>query len=308
MSITTYDNPKRLTALRRFAATSTIITILGHAILGFEQAFLTPIVAVLTAYTMQLSFEWARARSTGVRPIYAGGFLNLFHFLLPAHIVGLTCSMLMFGGDRLTPVIFAATLAIASKQLLRVRINGASRHFLNPSNVGILGAMVCFPAIGIILPYQFHSGLNDVFDVVLPLTLFGLGGMLNATVTKRIPLIAAWLGSFILQAALRYLIFDQSFLAILGVASGTTAILFTFYMITDPGTTPDRPAPQMLFGASVGLLYGVLTSMHFVYALFWALVIVSGSRGLFMYWLGRRQLRAPNVRDDKSTLPRDIAA
>ncbi|HEX4613501.1 MAG TPA: hypothetical protein VH092_35290, partial [Urbifossiella sp.] len=62
-------------------------------------------------------------------------------------------------------------------------------------------------------------------------------------------------------------------------------ILFTFYMVTDPATTPDRPRAQIAFGASVALVYSLLLANHVVFGLFAALVIVCVARGLGMYLL-----------------------
>jgi len=43
-----YQN-KRIGGLRRFAIAITILNILGHTVLGFEQAWAHPIVALATA-------------------------------------------------------------------------------------------------------------------------------------------------------------------------------------------------------------------------------------------------------------------
>jgi hypothetical protein len=54
-------------------------------------------------------------------------------------------------------------------------------------------------------------------------------------------------------------------------------------MITDPGTTPFKPRAQFIFGASVGIVYGVLMVFNVVYTLFFAVTIVCATRGL-MWW------------------------
>jgi hypothetical protein len=77
----------------------------------------------------------------------------------------------------------------------------------------------------------------------------------------------------------------------LSAMTGVAFILFTFYMVTDPATTPERPAAQAAFGASVALVYSLLVAAHVVFALFVALVIVCVARGLGMYLLAA--LRKP---------------
>jgi hypothetical protein len=75
--------------------------------------------------------------------------------------------------------------------------------------------------------------------------------------------------------------------------TGVAFILFTFYMVTDPATTPERPAAQVAFGASVAVLYSLLVMSHVVFGLFVALVIVCVGRGMGMYLLARREQEAP---------------
>ncbi len=75
-------------ALRRFALSITVLTIIGHAYLGFEQSFAQPLVAMGTAYALQILLEFLYARANQLKPRYLGnGFGGLVDFLLPAHVV-----------------------------------------------------------------------------------------------------------------------------------------------------------------------------------------------------------------------------
>src|SRR5260221_4335435 len=65
--------------------------------------------------------------------------------------------------------------------------------------------------------------------------------------------------------------------------TGMAFLLFTFYMVPDPGTTPSKPARQLAFGAGVGALYGVLVSFHIVFAPFYALCLVCAVRGVALH-------------------------
>src|SRR5262249_54798270 len=71
----------------------------------------------------------------------------------------------------------------------------------------------------------------------------------------------------------------------LSAMTGVAFILFTFYMVTDPATTPESPGAQIAFGASVALVYSLFLMSHVVFGLFMALVIVCVARGLGMYLL-----------------------
>jgi Na+-translocating ferredoxin:NAD+ oxidoreductase RnfD subunit len=101
-------------------------------------------------------------------------------------------------------------------------------------------------------------------------------------------MIIAWLGGFFLQALVRSYIFGTPLLPALLPMTGVAFVLFTFYMVTDPGTTPSKPLDQIIFGSSVALVYGILMAFHVVFGLFFALTIVCSLRGLNLYlqeWL-----------------------
>lgn len=280
----------RLPALRRFAAAITILNVLGHTVLGFEQSWAHPLVALLAAYLTEILLEVLESRRTGRPPRFLGRFPAPVDFLLSAHISGLAVSMLLYANERLLPVAFAAVVAISSKYLFRVGTNGSSRHFFNPSNLGITLTLVAFPWVGIAQPYMFTENLSGAGDWILPGLIVCTGSLLNARLTKRMPLILAWLGGFVLQAVVRNLLLDNLLLASLNPMTGVAFLLFTFYMVTDPATTPSTVRGQIAFGAGVAAAYGALMSLHVVFGLFFALTFVCAVRGALLQaqaWLAR---------------------
>lgn len=282
----------RLGALRRFATAITILNILGHTVLGFEQSWAHPIVGVLAAYAAEIFFELLICRQQGRRPRFLAGGTAPIDFLLSAHISGLACSMLLYSNERLMPIAFAAVVAIASKYIFRVGTNGHSRHFFNPSNIGITATLLCFPWVGIAQPYMFTENLRDYGDYILPAIIICTGSFLNTKFTRRIPLILAWLGAFVLQAGVRHLLLGTMFLPSLNPMTGVAFLLFTFYMVTDPATTPSTVRGQIAFGASVAAAYGALMALHVVFGLFFALSFVCTARGAVMYLQGLAAQRA----------------
>jgi hypothetical protein len=104
-------------------------------------------------------------------------------------------------------------------------------------------------------------------------------------------LITGWAGSFAIQALVRHWIWDAPLFSALGVMTGVAFVLFTNYMITDPGTSPSKGRPQFVFGMSLGLIYGVLMIFNVVYTLFFATAIVCGLRGLGWWGVHARTLR-----------------
>ena len=290
----------RLGGLRRFAVAITVLNILGHTYLGFEQSWAHPIASVLTAYAVELLLELVDARSNRRAPKFAGGGARRFiDFLLPAHITGFACAMLLYSNERLGPVVFASAVAICSKALLRARAGRGARHFFNPSNFGITVTLLVFPWVGIAQPYQFTEGMTGAGDWALPALIVCTGTFLNARFTRRLPLIAAWLCGFAAQAALRSIFLDTPLVSALLPMTGVAFILYTFYMVTDPSTTPSSRGGQITFGLSVAAVYGLLLVVHVVFGLFFALSIVCAARGLCMYyeaWAKSREGREAGAR------------
>ena len=286
----------RLAALRRFATAITLLNVFGHTVLGFEQSWATPFVALFAAYTTEILLEVIDAWRYGRKPRFLGGGTAPIDFLLSAHISGLAVSMLLYANDRLWPIVFAAVTAIASKHIFRVGMNGHSRHFFNPSNLGITLTLLAFPWVGIAQPYMFTTNLTGGWDWFLPALIICTGSFLNAKLTRRIPLILGWLGFFVLQATVRHFLLGNAFLASLNPMTGVAFLLFTFYMVTDPATTPSTVRGQVAFGASVALAYGALMAMHVVFGLFFALTAVCVGRGVQLWVAGLAEARSAEVK------------
>ncbi|HEV3316303.1 MAG TPA: RnfABCDGE type electron transport complex subunit D [Candidatus Angelobacter sp.] len=279
----TWPAPNRLGGLRRFAIAITAFNILGHTVFGFEQAWVMPFLAVGTAYFFEIAFELLDCTIQGRKPRFAGGWRNLVDFLLSAHITGVAVAMLLYSNARLMPVVFATAVAISSKALFRVTVQEKSRHFLNPSNFGIATTLLLFPSVGIAAPYHFTENLSSWGSWILPAIIVCSGSFLNIKFTKRICVALGWVAGFFAQAVFRHYAFGSSLTAALLPLTGVTLVLFTFYMVTDPATTPCMPRGQFVFGASVAAAYGLLVSLHIVFGFFFALAGVSLVRGATLY-------------------------
>jgi Na+-translocating ferredoxin:NAD+ oxidoreductase RnfD subunit len=241
---------------------------------------------------MELLLELVEAKVQGRPLAFLGSRQQLIDFLLPAHITSLAIAMLLYSNANLWPIALATATAIGSKAIFQVAVNGKARHFLNPSNFGISLVLLLFPWVGITAPYQFTANLHGAGDWLLPAAIVVTGSFLNSRFTQRMPLIGAWLASFVLQALLRSVWFGTPLLPALLPMTGVAFVLFTFYMVTDPGTTPASLEGQLLFGASVGLIYGVLMACHLSFGLFFALTFVCLCRGA---WLALQQIQSPDI-------------
>ncbi|HEX4815950.1 MAG TPA: enediyne biosynthesis protein [Nonomuraea sp.] len=280
-------DPKVITALRRFAISITVFNILGYTAFGFEQPWTWPFVAIATGYTVEIVLEVIGARAEKRAPRFAGnGFRGLVEFLYPAHISSVALNMLIYVNDQVLVMMFGVAVAVGAKWVLRAPVRGRLRHFMNPSNLGIAVILLLFPWASIAPPYHFTENVTNPIDWIVPAVIIVGGTMLNGMLTNRMWLIAGWVGVFALQAVVRGVIIDDiSALGGLAMMTGVAFILFTNYMITDPGTSPSRPLSQVAFGGGVALVYGALMGMNIPYAIFFATAIVCLVRGGFLWSL-----------------------
>lgn len=289
----TWIQARRLGGLRRFAVAITVLNILGHAFFGFEQSFAQPLLSLATAYACELFIEWIEAQADGRKPRFLLGWKQAVDFLMPAHITGLAVAMLLYSGDRVLPTMFAAAVAIASKATFRVVVEGRRRHFLNPSNFGITVTLLVFPWVSIAPPYHFTENLNWAGSLILPGIICISGTVINLRFTGRLPLILGWWAGFVAQAVFRNLLLGAPLAGALNPMTGVAFILFSYYMISDPATTPFSARSQVLFGLAVAGAYGLLVSLHVSFGLFFALTSVSAVRGLTQYAAGLVRATSP---------------
>ena len=279
-------DPKVITALRRFAISMTVFNILGYTVLGFEQPWLWPFIALATGYTLEIGLELIGSRVEGRPPRFLGnGLRGFMEFLLPAHITSLAVNMLTFPNDQVLVMMFGIVVAVGAKWVLKAPVRGRMRHYMNPSNFGIAVILLVFPWASIAPPYHFTENVHSAWDWIIPVIIITAGTMLNAKLTGRMWLIAGWLSFFAIQSVVRGVLLDTAILGALGTMTGVAFVLFTNYMITDPGTTPSKPVSQFAFGAGVAVVYGILTGASIPYGLFFATAAVCLIRGGFLWSL-----------------------
>lgn len=296
------SNPKlRTFALVYFCTLLIVWTVVGHTVLGFEQAWAHPVAGVGAAFGAHFLLEWVHAWSQGRRVRWAGGMKAFLTFLPPAIIPGLACAMLLYPNERIMPVVFASVVSIASKVVFRAPVgNGLTQHIFNPSNFGILFVLVLMPSVGMAPPYQFTENLTGAWDWILPLIVLASGLFLHGIATGRLPLVSAWLLGFVTQGLLRAAYFGTPWRVPFVPMTSAAFILFTLYMIPDPATTPLAPRRQIVFGLAVAAVYGVLFIEHVVFGLFIALFVVCAFRGIGLYLARQKHSEAETRRTSRT--------
>ena len=287
-------NPRlRLFALWYFTTLMILWNVIGHTVLGFEQSWASPLVAIAASIVVSMLLDWvdARARGRGLR--FTGSYADFLNFLPACLIPGFACSMLLYSNERLWPVVFAVVLSIGSKLMFRAPVgHGRTQHLFNPSNFGVAATLVLLPEVSFAPPYHFTENVTGLWDLGVPAIVLVSGIIVHALFTGRLPLVAAWVGGFILQGVVRAALGGTPAFVPLMPMTSAAFIIFTLYMIPDPATTPLAPGRQVLFGLSVAVVYGCLQALHVVFGLFYALLVVCAIRGLSLHAFGLwRRLR-----------------
>lgn len=282
------DPRLRLFALWYFSILITVWWVGGILFLGFEQSWLQFVTAIAVTLGLQVALMWLHVRTNDLRAPWAGGWRDMVTFLLPAYPPGVAVAMLLYANELLWPIVFAAALAIGSKSLFRAPIGGGrTQHIFNPSNFGITVTLFLLPAVGLAPPYHFTENVTGIWDWVVPGVILFTGILVHAVSTGRLPLILAWLGGFVVQALLRSHYFGTPMLAPIAPMTSVGFILFTLYMLPDPGTTPLKTRAQVLFGLAVAAVYGLIQVNHVLFGLVLSLTLVCGLRGLWLIAVAR---------------------
>lgn len=150
-------------------------------------------------------------------------------------------------------MFLAGILTISSKFLLRA--NG--KHIFNPTNFGII--ILLISGFGWVSPGQWGSG-EAIFGLVFSgaaLVLFGI---------KRWDVAFSFLLClFILEAGRSVGYLGWSWDVVFHKFNSGTIMLFAFFMITDPKTSPNSRKGRVLWGAMIAVLAFVLSQFFYFY-------------------------------------------
>ncbi len=184
--------------------------------------------------------------------------------LKSAFITSLSLSLLL-KTNTLWAAGLAAGLAIGSKYL--IRFNG--KHVFNPANFGIMVSMI-LTGQSWIATGQWGSSLYLILLV----------GSLGFIVVNRVGRLDVGLSFLLVYAGLQFIkivcYYGWELDVFFHNLSSGTLMLFSFFMITDPVSTPNAPKARVLWAAVIAVLAFALSDIFYVYAApLWALFIIS---------------------------------
>lgn len=172
---------------------------------------------------------------------------------------------LLFRANEVSTLMLAAALAISSKFLFRM--NG--KHLFNPANFGII-VCILLTSDGWISPGQWGSSMVFLFMIAALGSIVLLRvGRLDTTLTFLLVFVA-------LEYCRTILYLGWSHDVLLHRFTNGSFLLFAFFMITDPKTTPDHPRSRKIWAVSVALLSFVLSTQLYLHtAPIWALFFIT---------------------------------
>jgi hypothetical protein len=211
------------------------------------------LAALLVYGVLRLDLEvrlWTAVALLGTALLTQAACTRLFH--LPAFdpksalISGLSLCLLL-RSNSVALAVLAAVVTIGSKFVLRFR----HKHIFNPTNFGLVAMIVGTGRIWV-SPGQWGNAAFLAF-------LFACLGGLVVNRAERSDVTYAFLGLYLAVLFGRALWLGAPFTIPLHQLANGAFLLFTFFMISDPRTTPDSRSGRILFAGLVAIVAGTIT-------------------------------------------------
>jgi len=180
--------------------------------------------------------------------------------------------LLLCDSPAVWPYPLAAALAILSKHFIRV----GDRHIFNPVNFGLVVVILFFSSDVTVVAARWGGS-------AIGLAAVACLGVLVAFKAKRIILCATYVAAYLGSEAAFAAFGIGDFSLALALVSSAAFQLFTFFMISDPMTTPGGRRRQVLYAIALVVLEQMFRVLGSKSAPFFALFLLSGIRPLFGY-------------------------
>jgi hypothetical protein len=255
-----------------FAGLLLLYAALGFTFLGFNRQWWQMALIVGSGAALEVALSWVFHR----RKV----------FPLSAIISCTSLGILLNYSHHSWVLFFPVFLTIGSKYLLTFQ----GRHVFNPSMFGVATSLLFTQELVTAAPaYQWAGG-----SVTMSLFLAAGALLLFMSRVGKTWLVVSFLVFYALQTAVRAYIMRHHLpwqTLFFGTLESPPFFLFTFYMITDPATSPRTPRGQVLFALALTLVDGVLHFKESVYTFFYAALALGTVKFTFLHakalWTGR---------------------
>lgn len=246
---------------------------LGFTLLGFNRSPTQVLMTSITAISLEFLLVWWLKRK--------------MEFPLSALITSLGLSILLNYSHNYFLLFFPVLFAIGAKHVFTFQ----GRHIYNPAMIGVVFSILFMNELITSAPaYQWNGLTSIAYFIAFPALMFFMPQI------NRGWLVGSFLVCFTLQIALRswimryHLPFSTLFL---GTLSSPAFLLFTFFMITDPRTSPPGKRDQIITGALLALLDLIFHIRKSYYTFFYASFTLATYKLLSLH--AKEAIRSKNV-------------
>src|SRR5271165_1146572 len=247
-----------------FACILTAYAVLGCTVLGFNRTPLQILLTVAAGCGLDMGLHWLFCRRERLVP-------------LSAYISMMSIALLLNYSHNYYLLFLPVFFTIASKYVVTFR----GRHIFNPSLFGLVCALLLGHGLYSSAPaYQWGGSwaiAAFMITAACALFVFRIG---------RTPLIVSFLFFYALQTLLRACILRDHLpmeTLILGTLTSARFYLFTFYMMTDPKTSPAGKWHQVGWSFVVVVVDLWFHTLESLSTLFYALFLVAAVRFLWLH-------------------------
>jgi Na+-translocating ferredoxin:NAD+ oxidoreductase RnfD subunit len=199
----------------------------GLTVLDFDITLAQVVVTIVSGLAVQAIADWwtSRDRVSGAK----------------SALISALSLCLLLRTDALVLAAVAAAVAVGSKFLIRVR----GKHVFNPTNIAIVALMLTTDRVWV-SPGQWGAQAMLAF-------FFACAGLLVVNRASRSDVTLAFMASYATLLVGRSLWLGEPLSIPLHRLESGAFLLFSFFMISDPKTTPDWRAGRVLFAALVAM-------------------------------------------------------
>lgn len=253
-------------------------------ILKDQRSLLLLFLGAFTYYLVNYSgygHSWREIILTSVSYVLTDYLLCRFYkkmeFSLASSAVALFGIFLVCDSSHLWMYALLAAIGAASRHF----ITNGEKHIFNPNNFGlVMGMLFLEDKINVVGGrWGGHPALL-LFILIL--------GIILIILNNKTPLVISFVFSFLIFGYIRSQLLYSTLTWVFMPLTMPTFFIFTFYMLTDPNTTPSSLGGQTLFGFLIAMLDGWFRFNQNKYSLFLALFIVGGlfpSLTLIFEWI-----------------------
>lgn len=229
--------------------------LMGHFLLNFNRSGEQIVIAIVACALLEMLYTLALTR--------------MFIVPLSGVISGLGLALLFSAPAAGWMMLFMAWITMSGKYLVTWR----GHHIYNPTNLALVLMLLLSGGQAAVSPsYQWGGAWQPVALV------FGLGIIIMWR-AKKLALVVSFWAVYCLGAMLRaHMTHMPTDITLWAQISGGAFWLFSFFMITDPKTSPSTNKGMIAFGIAIAVVDVWLQLNTAVFSLVWALFLVSTLR------------------------------